>query len=290
MNSMSEPLSPTGAAASAAASTKPLWLAIGVLGVAVLGMGGVLIKGQGASPEAAPAVSTAAAVPAPATEPTVPAKPEQVITEKAEPAPVPPATQATAKAPVKPKAVNKPAQATQPVTPAVSPAVATTPPVATAPVEPTTSSAPAPAQPAVFQSQTKPLCINCGTVDSVTPVERGGHAVGVGAVAGGVLGAVVGNQIGQGNGRTVATILGALGGGLAGNTVEKNMKKTTQYEIRVRMEDGTLRTVEQATPLTAGTHVILDNGVLRAAPRVPTPVEQPTAVGQPAPAKVYSTQ
>jgi len=288
MNSTIDSLSRADAVARASANTKPLWWAIGALSVAVLGMGGVLVKGQLTAPEPAPSTSSAAAAPAPVAEPVVAAKPEQVITEKAEPTPVRPAAQAAAKAPVKPKVVSQPA----PATPTVTPSVASPSPAATVPAEPPVATAPVavPTPPAVFQSQTKPLCINCGTVDSVTPVERGGHAVGVGAVAGGVLGAVVGNQIGQGSGRTVATILGALGGGMAGNTVEKNMKKTTQYEIRVRMEDGTLRTVEQATPLTAGTHVILDNGVLRAAPRVTTPVEQPTAVGQPASAKVYSTQ
>jgi outer membrane lipoprotein SlyB len=204
-----------------------------------------------------------------------------VITEKAEAAVV-------AKAPVKPKVINKPAHATPAAAPDTA-AVPAAPAVVTPPVANLPADAPVATAPAVFQSQTKPLCINCGTVDSVTPVERVGHAVGVGAVAGGVLGAVVGNQVGQGSGRTVATILGALGGGFAGNTVEKNMKKTTQYEIRVRMEDGTVRTFEQATPMPAGARVIIDNGALRLAPRVAAPVEHSVVDGQTAP-KVYSTQ
>ena len=66
-------------------------------------------------------------------------------------------------------------------------------------------------------------------------------------VAGGVLGAVVGNQIGKGSGRTLATVLGAVGGGIAGNSIEKNMKKETVYQVQVRMEDGSIRSVNQAT-------------------------------------------
>ncbi len=54
-------------------------------------------------------------------------------------------------------------------------------------------------------------------------------------------GGVVGNQFGSGNGRTAMTLLGALGGGLAGNSVEKHIRSTTSYSVRVRMENGKTR-------------------------------------------------
>ena len=97
---------------------------------------------------------------------------------------------------------------------------------------------------------------------SVTPVERDGAASGVGVVAGGVLGAVVGNQVGGGDGKTLATILGAVGGGMAGNAVEKKMKKVTHYEVTVRMEDGSSRTVQQSTPASVGAQVTVDGNTL----------------------------
>ncbi|MEI8030587.1 MAG: glycine zipper 2TM domain-containing protein [Comamonadaceae bacterium] len=111
---------------------------------------------------------------------------------------------------------------------------------------------------------TKPICSNCGTVRAVTAVQRDGAASGGGAIAGGVLGALVGNQVGDGNGKTLATILGAVGGGVAGNTVEKSMKKVTVYEVLVRMDDGSTRSVEQATPPVVGAKVIVEGNALHA--------------------------
>ena len=108
-----------------------------------------------------------------------------------------------------------------------------------------------------------PVCASCGTVESVHAVTRKGEASGVGAVAGGVLGAAVGNQMGKGDGRKAMTVLGALGGGLAGHEVEKRHKSTTVHQVRVRMDDGTLRTVEQAQAPRAGDRVRIEGGTLR---------------------------
>jgi outer membrane lipoprotein SlyB len=113
--------------------------------------------------------------------------------------------------------------------------------------------------------QAKPICISCGTIEAVTPVTRPGKGSGVGMVAGGVLGAVVGNQVGSGNGRTAATVLGAVGGGWAGNAVEKNIKKDTVYQVRVRMQDGSTRTLEQASAPAVGSKVTVEGSSLRAA-------------------------
>jgi outer membrane lipoprotein SlyB len=131
------------------------------------------------------------------------------------------------------------------------------------------------------------LCINCGTVESVHTVEQPGTAGGLGALAGGLLGAVVGNQVGQGSGRTLATVLGAVGGGFAGNSAEKGMSKSIHYEVRVRMEDGTVRKLQQAAPVAVGDKVLLDNGVLRPAPRTsPESLNHSVVGGQSAPARI----
>ncbi len=109
-------------------------------------------------------------------------------------------------------------------------------------------------QPQTFQQQAAPaapVCTDCGTVESVTPVQRQGSANGLGAVVGGVLGGVLGNQVGGGNGRTAATVIGAVGGGLAGNEVQKRMDSTTVYQVRIRMDDGATHefTLNSAPPV-----------------------------------------
>jgi outer membrane lipoprotein SlyB len=101
-------------------------------------------------------------------------------------------------------------------------------------------------QPARQQPQAvpvTPLCTNCGTIDPIRVVEQAGQGSGVGMIAGGVLGGLLGHQIGHGSGNTAATIVGAAGGAYAGNHVEKNVKKVARYDVSVRMDDGTLRTV-----------------------------------------------
>ena len=90
-------------------------------------------------------------------------------------------------------------------------------------------------------------CANCGVVESIAPVEVKGSGSGLGMVAGGLTGALIGNQIGRGNGNTVTTIAGAAGGAFAGNEIEKNMQKAVRYQVRVRMQDGTLRTSYQSS-------------------------------------------
>ncbi len=91
-------------------------------------------------------------------------------------------------------------------------------------------------------------CTDCGVVDSVRAVEVKGEGSGLGVVAGGVLGGVLGNQVGGGRGRTAMTVVGAGAGAYAGNEVEKNMKKSVNYEIRVRMDDNSYRTFNSAQP------------------------------------------
>ncbi|MGF6814045.1 outer membrane lipoprotein SlyB [Paraburkholderia atlantica] len=107
-------------------------------------------------------------------------------------------------------------------------------------------------------------CSNCGTVVAISAVRHEGHGTGIGAVGGAVAGGVVGNQFGAGSGRTAMTLLGALGGGLAGNSVEKHLRSTTSYSVRVRMEDGKTRyfTYHEAPPFHDGERVRVQNGGL----------------------------
>lgn len=107
-------------------------------------------------------------------------------------------------------------------------------------------------------------CANCGTVESVRLIERKGSGSGLGAVAGGVAGALLGNQVGGGSGRTVMTIAGAGGGAYAGHEIEKSMNKSSAYQIKVRMPDGSLRTLTQreVPNVNSGDRVRVSNGVI----------------------------
>jgi outer membrane lipoprotein SlyB len=109
-----------------------------------------------------------------------------------------------------------------------------------------------------------PICETCGRIESVQAVTHQAKPSGVGVVGGAVLGGLLGNQIGNGNGRTLATVAGAVGGGYAGNEVEKRTRATTSWEVRVRMEDGTLRTFPYATQpgWNTGERVKIVNGAL----------------------------
>lgn len=119
------------------------------------------------------------------------------------------------------------------------------------------------AAPAAAKTAQAPVCRDCGVVESVRTVTHKGQSSGVGALAGGVLGAAVGNQMGKGNGRTAMTVLGAVGGGVAGNEIEKHQKRTTSHEVTVRMDDGSVRTIEQATAPRTGERVTIEGNKLR---------------------------
>ena len=256
-------------------TAKPLWAAVGILGVAVLAMGGTMIY-QGRTP--APAAQVAAITPELAKPMSAASMARSSaggsnaaddMIEKPSAAPAKPA-------PVPAKKVVRP---TPQPTPSPAPSVAG--------VAPAPSPYPAPA--AVVAA---PICGNCGAIESVTPIERTTKAdgPGIGAVGGGVLGAVLGNQVGNGNGKTVATIIGAIGGGFAGNEVEKRMKKETVYQVGVRMDDGSRRTIEVAQAPSVGSKVTVDGSSIRSRDggvyNAPAPVVQRT--NQPAP--VYQAQ
>ncbi len=246
----------------ASSTAKPLWAAVGILGAAVLAMGGTMIYQQRA-PAPVPAAQVALVTPKLAASASSAA---DDLIEKPQAAPVKPAP-APAKKIVKPTPKPAPAPSYSGVSPAPSPY---------------------PAPVAVAQ-----ICAVCGSIESVTPIQRSTKpaGVGIGTVAGGVAGAVLGNQVGQGNGRTVATILGAIGGGFAGNAIEKNVRRETVYQVSVRMEDGSHRTIEVAQPPNVGSRVTVEGSTIRsndgAVYRAPAPVA-PVAQQQPQP--VYQNQ
>ena len=110
----------------------------------------------------------------------------------------------------------------------------------------------------------KPVCANCGVVLAVNVTEEEGKGSGVGVVAGGVVGGLVGNQVGQGTGRDLATIAGVVGGAFAGNKIEKQAKKTKNYDITVKMDNGSERVYRQATvpDMVKGQKVKIENDVV----------------------------
>lgn len=225
-------------------SPKALWAVIGVLAAAVVALAGVLIHKQGGDTGASappPAVLAAAS----------PRAPDDFKPEAMPAAPVAPPMGAGAAPPAMAAApMPAPARAPEPapmqaIQPGPAPAGANAPMAA--------------AQPA------PPPCAVCGRVESVRSVQREQRTTGVGAVAGGVVGGLVGNQFGHGGGRAATTVLGAVGGGFAGNAIEKHVRTVTVYEVGVRMQNGTLRTVETRSAPPIGKPVILKGNQLRPA-------------------------
>jgi len=112
----------------------------------------------------------------------------------------------------------------------------------------------------------KPICHDCGVIESVREIEKKGDGSGLGAVAGGVAGGVLGRQTGGGRGRDVMTVLGAIGGAVAGNAIEKNVKKVKNYEVAIRFDDGSSRLITQDNPPAwrSGDRVKIVGGVITA--------------------------
>ena len=241
--SSGRPFSPSG--------NKPLWAAVGLLSAAVLAMGGTMLYRQGAQSAvtAAPVAALAApAVPAALQRTALPLASNDAADDLVE-----------KPAKVVRKVVVKPVQR-----PAPAPRYAGVSPAPRAAAYPASypsgsqSSYPVNYPPAS-------VCATCGSVESVTAVERPGKPspISVGSVAGGVIGAALGNQVGRGNGRTLATVLGAVGGGFAGHAIEGQVRKETVYQVGVRMEDGSRRTIESATAPSIGSRVTVDGNGLQ---------------------------
>ena len=306
-------------ATSSASSTKPLWAAVGVLSVGVFALGASLVHISGNSVQPKTASVSPALPMGSAMAMGVPAAPgnaaENISSNQKYRQNT--ALEPTNNAPTAPKIIAKTSSLkTAPVVIAAKPSAPTVPaspgvdsvPVVYSgnpPVAQGTSagqSMPQPVgavgtpvvlaqAPVVSPVPAKPACVSCGTIEAVTPVVRSGQGGMTGVLAGGAVGAVLGNQMGKGSGRAVATILGAVGGAVAGNAIDKSMHKETVYSVRVRMEDGSVRTVEQAQAPAVGAKVTLEGNVLRSAdggtytpapeprPRVATQAREPNMTG-----------
>jgi outer membrane lipoprotein SlyB len=119
----------------------------------------------------------------------------------------------------------------------------------------------------VAQEDSSRWCGTCGNVESIRQITTRAQGSGIGAAGGAILGGLLGNQVGGGHGRQLATVAGAVGGAVMGNQVEGNMKANHSYEIRVRLDDGTLRTFhQQSVPQwRSGDRVRVVKGALRSA-------------------------
>lgn len=137
------------------------------------------------------------------------------------------------------------------------------PAIAVSPAPTFSSSAPplTPPQPAI--------CRECGVVEAVREVAVEPKGSGGGAVAGGVVGGIIGNQVGKGATRDIATVLGAVGGAFAGNQIEKSVKQSKRYDVVVRFDDGSSRSISSDSPPAwqSGDRVRLQNGALTAGGR-----------------------
>ena len=239
---------------------KPLWAAVGLLSAAVLAMGGTMLYRQGAQSAVTAAPVAALAAPAAPQRTAAPLASNDAADDLVEkPAAV------VKKVVVKP--VQRPAPALRYASVSPAPRAASYPgnhPNNTPSNYPSSYPTSQPSNQPVAYSPAS-VCATCGSVESVTALERPGKPspISVGSVAGGVIGAALGSQVGRGNGRTLATVLGAVGGGFAGHAIEGQVRKETVYQVGVRMEDGSRRTVESATAPSVGSRVTVDGNGLQ---------------------------
>ena len=149
-------------------------------------------------------------------------------------------------------AQTAPSATTQPAAPAVAPRAA-------APAQPKSATSALTAN-----QQAAASCTSCGVIETIRAIEVKGKTSGVGAVAGGVAGGLVGNALGGGKGvgNAVLTIGGAAGGAFAGDAIEGHVKKHTVWRVTVRLDDGSVRTLQQSAqpPFAIGDRVRIVDG------------------------------
>jgi outer membrane lipoprotein SlyB len=223
--------------------SRSAWVVIGLLGTTVAALGAALVMRSPAREQAEPVPQVSYATDM--AQPNTGSKPLPVAGDE------PAAPVESAATPVTKTTPRQPA-------PTRAPAQSGSESVAAAP---TTRGENHGTQPAMVS-----VCNNCGVVEAVEPVQRDGKGSGVGAVAGGVVGGALGNRMGAGSGKTAMTVLGVVGGGLAGHAIEKKVKTETVYRVKVRMEDGSVRSFTQAKTLAVGTQVTVQGETLKVAP------------------------
>ena len=146
-----------------------------------------------------------------------------------------------------------------PGAPAEAPAAETTMPVPIAETPRQTRVIP----PAAFAATPPPSapapCGDCAVVESVRPVEVAPRGGVIGAIGGAIAGAILGKELGEAHKQRMLTLLGAIGGGLAGRQIERQATQSTQYDVDLRLADGTVlkRRYEQAPPFAVGATIRL---------------------------------
>ena len=141
-------------------------------------------------------------------------------------------------------ALELPKEIVKPLEPAITHAPAPKPKkvVAKKPAQPVADQEFSDVAPVVAEApKPTPLPGQLAIVESVREVSEPGDANGMGAVAGGVVGGVLGNKLGKGKG--LFTVLGAAGGAVAGHQIEKRARSAKRWEISVRLDDGSQRTL-----------------------------------------------
>jgi len=121
-----------------------------------------------------------------------------------------------------------------------------------------------PPPPPVEVAKPAPLPGAAGVIESVNEIEQKGENPIAGPIIGGIAGAVLGHQVGSGTGRTVATAVGAGAGILGGKVVEEKVRATKHWDVTVRLEDGSTKTIssESEPDWHAGDRVRLLDGQL----------------------------
>jgi outer membrane lipoprotein SlyB len=134
------------------------------------------------------------------------------------------------------------------------------------PAPATKHSAPTRVAAAPSVAQQKAHCATCGTVVDVKEIEIKGESSGGGALAGGAAGALLGSGLTHGNKNSNAVaVVGGVAGAVVGNEVEKRAKTHKRYDVAVRMEDGSTKTVsyEQAPTWKSGDRVRVADGKIQ---------------------------
>lgn len=240
-----------------AAVPRAMWVVIGTLALATAGLAGALVM-RSVDDKPAPVAVSAQTAPTQVAGAQMQAQPQpaqaqfQPVQQAAPEAPAakPAPARVVAKpapAPARPAVQQATGSAHQQAEPAQQVAQAPTPSRSVTPIETTRAA----------------ICTSCGTVQAVSEVKEKGQGSGIGAIGGAVVGGLLGNQVGGGNGKKVMTVVGAVGGGLAGHEAEKHVRATVAYDVQVRMEDGSVRTIRRNEPVAPGTRVFVEGNNLR---------------------------
>jgi outer membrane lipoprotein SlyB len=102
-------------------------------------------------------------------------------------------------------------------------------------------------------------CGDCAVVESVRAVEIAPRGGVIGTIGGAIAGAILGKELGEAHKQRMLTVLGAIGGALAGRQIERQGTRSVQYDVELRLADGTLlkRRYEQPPPFAAGATIRL---------------------------------